>query len=107
VNALQRLLSPEQLEALVQARRHTRAGRCHPDGEIDRAGLLPEVLAQLFQRGLDDSGLPRIDCGERVLGRGENARVEQLRIRLDVVEEETSEPRELAEPSDLLLDDRR
>ena len=35
------------------------------------------------------------------------ARVEQRRVRLDVVEQEAREARELVEPADLLLDERR
>src|SRR5207342_1899666 len=58
--ARERLVLPEQLEALEEARRHGRAG----EGEADRlkrlAGLQAEPVGQVAKRRLDLSRLERL-----------------------------------------------
>ena len=56
---------------------------------------------------LDRLGRPGLGVCESGLGGLEDARVEECWIGLDLVEEETGETWELAEPGDLLLYDRR
>ena len=75
----ERRLLAEQFEALVQAGRHTRARDRDPDREVDRPGLLAEVVAELLERRLDLPRSPVLDALERVGRSGENPRVEKRR----------------------------
>ncbi len=102
----ERLVAAEQLQAFVEAGRDLRAGH----GDADRLERLPrlqtEAVAELLQRGLDLLGGERLDSAERLGRGGEDVRVEQRRVGLDVVEEEACKVGELAQLRDLLLHER-
>src|SRR5262249_6053530 len=113
----QRLLAAEQLDALEQAGRDGRTG----DRDADWLERLPRLLAdsigEVAERLLDRGRPERRPRGERLLGRREHGGVGRSRVVAVPgrdepsaypfpLEEEPGELRELAEPLDLLLDER-
>ena len=98
----------EELEALVQAGRDARAGHGDADRQVHRPRLLAEVVAELLQRDLDLRRRPRLDRrrapppprrGSRASSSAGSGSTSWNR--------KPGEARELAEPPDLLLHDRR
>ena len=96
----ERLVAPEQLQALVEPGRDLRPRH----GDADRRERLPRLqlqpLAELLQRRLDPLRGERLHLGERRLRPPTGCRCHLRRaaaVRLDRAEEEPREGRELAE----------
>ena len=84
-------VTPKKLEALVQARGDPRPGHGDTDREVHGPRLLAQLIAKPLQGRFDLGGRPRRRFAERRLGSGENARVEERGLGIDVVEEEPGE----------------
>src|SRR5262245_64857660 len=102
MEASQRLVASEQLQALVQPGRDARAGCGDANRPVHDPRLLPQLVAEPLERGLDRSRRPGIGRRQDSLGALEDRTVQERRVRLDVVEEEPREARELLEQADLL-----
>src|SRR5215470_6766354 len=104
----QRLVAPQQLDALEEPRRHRRARH----GDSDRLERLPRLLAeplrQVSERLLDRLRRERLEIREGLLGGREHSGVQRCCVvSLPTLEEEPRELRELPQTLDLLLDERR
>src|SRR5581483_8437812 len=106
---LERSFPAEELDALEKPGRHLRARHGDADRLESLTRLQSEPVEDAAERSLDRLRSEGLHVGERV-ARGSDdcsAVAVPVEVRLDVVEEEAREAREVAELRDLLLHERR